>query len=336
MTVKLSICIPTYNRERYLKELLDSILENGISEDNLGKIEICISDNDSEDNTEQIVNEISKTSKIPVVYNKNPKNMGADYNFLKVVEIANGEYCWLMGSDDKIEPSGINYVIDKIESNKNIDIFVLTNDCYTSDFKDRLEEHHSFLLNHKDDVYYNNINKILAEVTYALGYISILCFKKSLWEAIDGCERFIGSAYVHTYKILSMIKNGAQLMYVRRPVVGWRAGNDSFYAGDTFNRLRIDIEGYSKISAHVFGRLSSEHMAVLESVLRVHFTPVRISGTCVRTSTYNRYRLIKLMFKNDYYKTTKFWYKALPFFFVPKTIYFFLRNIKKSFKKYYA
>ncbi|MEM0142886.1 MAG: glycosyltransferase family 2 protein, partial [Candidatus Parvarchaeum sp.] len=193
MTVKLSICIPTYNRGRYLKELLDSILENGISEDNLGKIEICISDNDSEDNTEQIVNEISKTSKIPVVYNKNPKNMGADYNFLKVVEIASGEYCWLMGSDDKIEPSGINYVIDKIESNKNMDIFVLTRDYFTSDFKDRLEEHNSFLLNHKDDVYYNNINKILAEVTYILGYISILCFKKSLWEAIDSCERFIGS-----------------------------------------------------------------------------------------------------------------------------------------------
>ena len=49
--------------------------------------------------------------------------MGADYNFLKVVEIANGKYCWLLGSDDIIEDGGIDTVLGEIENNKNVIIY---------------------------------------------------------------------------------------------------------------------------------------------------------------------------------------------------------------------
>ncbi|HHC1975330.1 TPA: glycosyltransferase family 2 protein, partial [Salmonella enterica] len=48
----ISFCIPTYNRKEYLEELLNSI--NNQEKFNLD-IEICISDNASNDGTEEMI-----------------------------------------------------------------------------------------------------------------------------------------------------------------------------------------------------------------------------------------------------------------------------------------
>ena len=53
--MKISICIPTYNRAKHLANCLQSIALNK----NRSKIdfEVCVSDNFSTDNTEDIVRE---------------------------------------------------------------------------------------------------------------------------------------------------------------------------------------------------------------------------------------------------------------------------------------
>jgi abequosyltransferase len=57
----LSICIPTYNREKYLKSAIESVLSQA-DEKNRNLIEICISDNCSKDNTEKLVKTFAKTA----------------------------------------------------------------------------------------------------------------------------------------------------------------------------------------------------------------------------------------------------------------------------------
>ena len=95
---KLSICIPTYNRENYLSQLLESIV---IQAPNDGSIEICVSDNASTDNTEAMIRHYRNQFNY-IVYHCNDTNLGADKNYLKCVALASGEYCWLMGSDDQL------------------------------------------------------------------------------------------------------------------------------------------------------------------------------------------------------------------------------------------
>ena len=46
----VSVCIPTYNKARYLRKSLDSIINQ-----TYGNLEIIISDNASPDNTEEII-----------------------------------------------------------------------------------------------------------------------------------------------------------------------------------------------------------------------------------------------------------------------------------------
>lgn len=117
--MKLSICIPTYNRANYLEVCLNSILENVKNTD--FEFELCISNNCSTDRTEEIIKNIE--TKIPVKYNKNFKNLGMARNILKVVSMATSEFVWVLGDDDLLTKDSISNAIKLIKANPNIDFF---------------------------------------------------------------------------------------------------------------------------------------------------------------------------------------------------------------------
>ena len=77
--VELSICIPTYNRVKYLENCLNSIFIAS-KKSNL-KIEVCISDNCSEENTFTVIKKYNE--KITIFFNQNNKNIGYGKNSLK-------------------------------------------------------------------------------------------------------------------------------------------------------------------------------------------------------------------------------------------------------------
>jgi len=113
----LSICIPTFNRAKHLDNCLSSIL-TALRDVEL-EVEVCISDNCSTDNTEQIV----LNSKLPVIYKKNSENIGIARNFLSAVGLASGEFVWLIGDDDLLLPDSIGRLGQLIKDNSRVDFF---------------------------------------------------------------------------------------------------------------------------------------------------------------------------------------------------------------------
>lgn len=51
MAIKLSICIPTFNRDKRLRQLLEQLCSLVDSHPSMALVEICISDNGSGDET---------------------------------------------------------------------------------------------------------------------------------------------------------------------------------------------------------------------------------------------------------------------------------------------
>ena len=98
--MKISICFPQYNRIAYLLKSL-----NLIQNQSYDNIEIVISDDSSTDNTENLINTLSKTYKYPIVYYKHQKNVGYDRNFRSSIELASGDYCFILGNDDSLNQS---------------------------------------------------------------------------------------------------------------------------------------------------------------------------------------------------------------------------------------
>ena len=84
---------------------------------------MCVSDNGSTDETESIVLEAQE--KIDIKYVKNSSNLGATKNFLNVVEMADGEFVWLIGDDDLLLPSAVKKLLDLISKHPNVDFFFI-------------------------------------------------------------------------------------------------------------------------------------------------------------------------------------------------------------------
>lgn len=110
----VSICIPVYNGSLFLKEALESILNQTYT-----NIEVIISDDNSSDNSLQIINDFKKRTEIPFhIYNHKPSGIGANWN--NCVRHANGDYIKFLFQDDTISSSCVAKMIDLALSDSKV------------------------------------------------------------------------------------------------------------------------------------------------------------------------------------------------------------------------
>lgn len=262
MSKILSICIPTYNMEKYLDVNLKEIVRLADKLDLNYKIEVCVSDNNSSDNTEKVVNKYVD-SNLNIKYHKNINNIGADRNFLKSVEISNGKYAWILGADDILLEQALIKIFEWIESDK---YDILLGDRLNIDLlgKEKNIQHWAI---EKAIVSNKNYSPFI-DNSYKLGavfsYISSIIFKKKKWdiekEKLD-LEQFIGTCYIHSLILVSMIKNNSTMFYTHEAFVKNRVGNDSFLNEGYFNRMKIDFN-YLEIFEYLFSKNSNEYKSV--------------------------------------------------------------------------
>lgn len=330
----LSICIPTYNRSKYLNEAISSIISQ-ITSEYYNLIELCISDNFSTDNTDEVIHYWKKSSSLNIIYHKNSENMGADQNYIQVVKIANSDFCWFLGSDDKMEPGALDHILTLIKA-RSADIIIGSRYDYNFEMTHKLNNPVPPLEKLFSEPHiFNNTLEAISNTTYALGYLSILIFNREKWNAIQGYEPYLGTAYVHVYILLSMMKYEAKTMYYPIPIVGWRSDNDFFLEDlKLFGRIQIDVEGYYKIAGDVFGYHSIEHRTITNLILDTHF-PVygRISGLKISGNLLLDVKYL-ILFIHYYWTFPKFWIKKFPFLIVPSLIYkmmhYFYHLLKKQ------
>ena len=104
----ISIAMATYNGEKYLREQLDSILVQTISD-----FELIIGDDHSTDSTVDILQEYS--AKDPRIhYYVNPVNVGFKKNFEQIIGRCQGNYIALCDQDDIWYPNHLEYLLKNI------------------------------------------------------------------------------------------------------------------------------------------------------------------------------------------------------------------------------
>jgi len=128
--MKISICIPTYNRASHLADCLNSIITCRLN--SLLEFQVCISDNHSTDNTYEVVKNVQ--SKLNIKYHRNETNLGRVRNYLNVVNMADGEFVWLFGDDDLLLPYAINSLSKLIDAHPRVDFFYVNSFHLASDF----------------------------------------------------------------------------------------------------------------------------------------------------------------------------------------------------------
>ncbi|MEH2374762.1 glycosyltransferase family 2 protein, partial [Nostoc sp.] len=111
---RLSIGLPVYNGEKFIKEAIDSLLAQTFED-----FEIIISDNASTDKTEEICRAYAEQDK-RISYYRNEKNIGCARNFNRVFELSSGEYFKWAAHDDLHAPDFIKKCIEVLDQDPTI------------------------------------------------------------------------------------------------------------------------------------------------------------------------------------------------------------------------
>jgi abequosyltransferase len=130
----LTIAIPTYNRSKFLAELL-ACLETELAGQTW--IELLVLDNASQDDTQEVVAE--STRGLALQYVRNATNIGSDRNFQKCFEMARGKYFLLFGDDDLLVPGAVAKIGDLLKMH-DPDIMSLSSYSFTTDARKERKE----------------------------------------------------------------------------------------------------------------------------------------------------------------------------------------------------
>ena len=116
----ISVCMATYNGEKYVKSQIESILKQITNED-----ELIISDDGSTDNTVDIINQI-QDKRIKLIFNH--KTHGFTHNFENALKHAKGDYIFLSDQDDLWLDKKVNISMEYLK-----DYSFVISDCTTVD-----------------------------------------------------------------------------------------------------------------------------------------------------------------------------------------------------------
>mgnify|MGYP000496713917 CR=1 FL=1 len=116
MSPLVSVIIPSYNHEKFLKERIDSVLNQTFQD-----FELIILDDLSPDNSQEIIESYRAHPKVSqIIYNE--KNSGSTFfQWNKaVLSIAKGEFIWIAESDDVADPKFLETLVPMLQQNSEV------------------------------------------------------------------------------------------------------------------------------------------------------------------------------------------------------------------------
>ncbi len=199
--MKISICIPQFNRIEYLIKSLDELQDQSYSD-----FEVVISDDCSQDDTTNQIKEYLKFSKYPITYFRFNQNQGYDRNLRKSLELAVGDYCFILGNDDTLSHRHVLSDLNDFLVNNNLpDLGFCNYQEYSNENIVTRRALASKIIGSGPDIGLKNYS--------CFSFVAGLIYKKSTFDKYN-TEIFDKSIYTQIALALNMICNGAILFSI--------------------------------------------------------------------------------------------------------------------------
>ncbi len=203
----ISVLITSYNREKYISEAIESVLNQTYR-----NIELIIVDDYSSDNTFSIIKHYEEKDNRVYIY-QNDHNLGQFPNRNKAASLAKGEYLKYLDSDDVLYPNALEIYIGAMLKYPNA--------CAA------VQAHH-----HRHDLFLpfniSSEDALLSHYTSGSQILnlgpSLVMFKKSVFNEIGGFEESEG-ILKDTLLMLRMAEKGS-IVLVQRDLCYWRLHAD--------------------------------------------------------------------------------------------------------------
>jgi len=204
--MKVSICIPQYNRIKYLLQSLEII-----SRQDYPNIEVVVSDDCSTDETREQITKLVPLYKFPILYHRNSRNLGYDANYRKSIELATGDYCLVIGNDDTLNgEDAVSFLVNFLTHNNYPEIG-FSNFVEAAQPSITVQRAYATAL-------LGTGYRVALQYYSCFSFVGGLIYKKSEFDKFN-TSKHDGSIYAQMYLGCLMISSGCRLFSIERPLV---------------------------------------------------------------------------------------------------------------------
>lgn len=230
--IKISVVVPTFNRANLLVELFECLLEQTFSD-----FEVIISDDGSNDNTKEVVNQYSSKLNILYIYNENwggparPRNLG--------IKSANSDWICFLDSDDLWRKEKLEEMY-KIIVNDNYDIIYHAFCC-------RIGSKSNIIGKPLTISFISMFGKLLYEGNHFVN--SSLCIRKEKLNQVGYLSEDKNIIGVEDYDLLlKLAKEKAKFYYINKVLGEYRLNDDNISQNidSQISKIEIVLSKYVK------------------------------------------------------------------------------------------
>jgi glycosyltransferase involved in cell wall biosynthesis len=116
--VKVSVCIVTYNQKKYIRECIESL----INQETNFRYEIIVGDDSSTDGTSEVVADYAARYPSLIVPVLHADNQGPWRNYISVHKLARGKYICHVDGDDLALPGKLQKASDVLDQEEDVNI----------------------------------------------------------------------------------------------------------------------------------------------------------------------------------------------------------------------
>ena len=232
--IRFSVIIPNHNHSKFLKQRLDSVLQQTYPD-----FEVIILDDNSQDNSREIIEFYRKHERVRhIIYNE--KNSGSPFHqWKKGAELATGEWLWIAESDDFAEKDFLQEAAEMISKFPRAGLYYCdsnivneTNEEFPSKFS--IYKNSLFKTTKWDHSYYSNgideINECL-KFDCTINNMSSMVFQKKI--LLDAIDFLVDFRYYADWALAIKASLSGDICYSRRAFSYYRKHESSLLHSDT-------------------------------------------------------------------------------------------------------
>lgn len=235
---KVSIIIPVYNVKKYLRQCLDSVVNQTLQD-----IEIICVDDGSTDGSEHIIDEYAaKDNRVLVIHKA---NAGYGHTMNRGLDVASGEYIGIVESDDFTDSIMFEMLYNKA---KDLDVNIVKSDYF--DYYSFGESYHKVYQKINDEKEMLNINDDFSIVNTSASIWSAIYRREFL---IDKNIRFSetpGASYQDTAFCVKCLLAADKIAYLRKAFLRYRRDNINSSVHSK-NKIYCICDEYEEINNYI-------------------------------------------------------------------------------------
>ncbi|MEI8203325.1 MAG: glycosyltransferase [Bacteroidota bacterium] len=287
-----SVMMASYNNAQYIENALKSVFAQSYT-----KWEIIIVDDGSTDNSDEVYEKYKTENRIKIFFNK--KNEGVGFTKRKCIELAEGELCGFLDTDDLLTENALEIMVNLHKVKPNCSLIYSTFFIYQGendikpawDYIGKIDENEDLLISSKNMVSH------------------FATFKKSFYLKTLGIDISLLSA--EDKDLYLKLEEVGDLYYQNEPLYYYRVDNENSVSRGSVEKVRI---------ANYY--LSLTHLRAFKR---------RITGNS------SLYRKNKLLYLSYMYRNLKLYNenrKSLSLFFIFDYVFLYLKFSNYSIRSF--